>query len=129
MQPKEGPQTFEDWFVRNITSLPDEEAELWLKCWSAGAASQQNVPSTARIQGEEVVEKKSEGTVLVVLRQGTAAPHGDQTAPQIKEIVAGVAKWGKSPMESLELYNAGNDVVAEFRDWSFVKFIEPKNGV
>lgn len=65
-------------------------------------------------------------TVLVVLRQGTATPHRDADGGPTKEIVQGVAKWSKSPIESLELFNAEDVLVAEFRDWSFVKFIEER---
>jgi hypothetical protein len=79
--------------------------------------------------GEEVVEKKLEDrAVLVVLRQGTATPHRDADGPPTKEIVTGVASWNRSPSETLELFSADKVLVAEFRDWSFVKFLEPKNG-
>ena len=64
--------------------------------------------------------------VLVVLRQGSATPHGNGAPTQAKEIVNGVATWGKSTMESLELYNSAKELVAEFRDWSFVKFMDAK---
>lgn len=63
--------------------------------------------------------------VLVVLRQGSATPHGPEAAPA-KEIVNGVAKWNINATESLELYSAAADLVATFRDWSFVKFMDKK---
>ena len=66
-------------------------------------------------------------TVLVVLRQGSATPHGEQAPVQAKEIVQGVASWNRSPSETLELFSAEKVLVAEFRDWSFVKFVEPKS--
>ena len=75
------------------------------------------------------MEKKLEDrTVLVVLRQGTATPHGDHAQPQAKEIVSGVAKWTMNSSECLELYGVSNELVATFRDWTFIKFLESKNG-
>jgi hypothetical protein len=64
-------------------------------------------------------------TVLVVLRQGTATPHGPK-ANEAKEVVQGVASWNINPAESLELLNTNKELVATFRDWSFVKFLEAK---
>ncbi len=73
------------------------------------------------------MEKRLEDrTVLVVLRQGTATPHGDHTQPQAKEIVSGVSSWTVNSSESLELYSASKELVATFRDWSFVKFMDAK---
>lgn len=71
-------------------------------------------------------QKLEDRTVLVVLRQGSATPHGEGAPAQAKEIVNGVASWGIQANESLELHSASKELVATFRDWSFVKFIEPK---
>jgi len=74
------------------------------------------------------LEKQLEDrTVLVVLRQGSATSHGEQALVQAKEIVAGVASWTVNSSESLELYSTSKELVATFRDWSFVKFVESKN--
>lgn len=64
--------------------------------------------------------------VLVVLRQGTALPHQDAQGVQAKEIVNGVASWMVTASESLELYSTAKELVATFRDWSFVKFMDAK---
>ena len=73
------------------------------------------------------MEKQLEDrTVLVVLRQGSATPHGSG-ATQTKEIVQGVASWSVNQSEQLELHSAAKELVATFRDWSFVKFVESKN--
>lgn len=64
--------------------------------------------------------------VLVVLRQGTATPHTSNEGLQAKEIVNGVASWTFNPSESLELYSADKELVATFRDWSFVKFMDSR---
>ena len=64
--------------------------------------------------------------VLVVLRQGSATPHGEGAPPQAKEVVNGVASWIINSNECLELYSASKELAATFRDWSFVKFMDPK---
>ena len=69
-----------------------------------------------------------ERAVLVVLRQGSATPHGDGAPTQAKEVVSGVATWNVNDTESLELFSASKDLVATFRDWSFVKFMDAKKG-
>ncbi|MDA4120366.1 MAG: hypothetical protein OK436_07240 [Thaumarchaeota archaeon] len=66
-----------------------------------------------------------ERAVLVVLRQGSATPHGAEAKPA-NEIVQGVAYWTVNSSENLELCGANKDLVATFRDWSFVKFMDKK---
>ena len=61
-------------------------------------------------------------TVLVELRPR------HETGPVNPEVVKGIASWSINGSEMLELYNASKELVATFRDWSFVKFLEPKNG-
>jgi hypothetical protein len=63
---------------------------------------------------------------LVVLRQGSATPHGEGAPAQAKEIVNGVGNWSINANECLELYSAAKELVATFRDWSFVKFMDAK---
>lgn len=70
------------------------------------------------------MEQKKERTVIVILRPGMSAPHGP-IQKQDKEVVHGVAKWVVTSNESLELFSE-KELIATFRDWSFVKFMDPK---
>jgi hypothetical protein len=72
------------------------------------------------------MQQVAERPVIVVLRQGSTTPHGPN-ASEAKEIVNAVADWSITAAESLELFNANKERVATFRDWSFVKFLEPKD--
>jgi len=58
--------------------------------------------------------------VLVVLRPR------HETGPVDPEVVKGVAKWSMTDHETLELYSGSGQLVATFRDWSFVKFMDAK---
>lgn len=81
---------------------------------------------TQRVQevGEEEMAV-ADRAVLVVLRQGSASALSAMP-PQASEVVQGVASWDVTSSESLELYSASKDLVATFRDWSFVKFMDAK---
>lgn len=69
------------------------------------------------------MEPKTPRSVIVILRPGMSVPHG--VMKQDKEVVNGVIKWVVTSNETLELFS-DTELIATFRDWSFVKFMEPK---
>lgn len=72
-----------------------------------------------QVAGEEEMAV-ADRTALVVLRQSGAV--------QTKEVVNSVGSWTVTENETLELYSTAKELVATFRDWSFVKFMDAKNG-